>query len=130
MNEDLLSKEQYLSLSTKERIPNYEKNGRLYHVMMSQQFSREFLETIFDTADLVKNITRKPKGSHFLASLLSHKRAMLYFTQPSTRTFLSFLSACQLVGMYTGEVRDPSLSSEIKGESQEDGVRTFNIEAF
>ena len=51
---------------------------------------------------------------------------MLYFTQPSTRTFLSFLSACQIVGMSAGEVRDPSLSSEIKGETQEDGLRTIS----
>ena len=31
-----------------------------------------------------------------------------------------------MVGMDTGEVRDPSLSSEYKGESQEDGVRVFS----
>ena len=31
-----------------------------------------------------------------------------------------------MVGMDTGQVRDPSLSSEYKGESQEDGVRVFS----
>jgi len=31
-----------------------------------------------------------------------------------------------MIGMDTGEVRDPSLSSEYKGESQEDGVRVFS----
>ncbi len=39
---------------------------------------------------------------------------------------MSFLTACQIVKINTGEVRDPSLSSEYKGESQEDGVRVFS----
>ena len=118
--------ENFLRQPIGARLPYYERNGRLYHIMISQQFSHAFLEKLFDTADLIKHITRKPNGIEFLASLLGHKRAMLYFTQPSTRTFLSFLSACQMVGMSTGEVRDPTLSSEMKGESQEDGLRTFS----
>ncbi|MBC8257679.1 MAG: aspartate carbamoyltransferase [SAR324 cluster bacterium] len=105
---------------------HYEKAGRLQHVMLSHQFSISLMEELFDIADHVKEMTRKPNGIEFLKSLLSHKKAMLYFTQPSTRTFLSFLTACQMVGMDTGEVRDPSLSSEYKGESQEDGVRVFS----
>jgi len=51
---------------------------------------------------------------------------MLYFSQPSTRTFLSFCAACQILGLRIGEVRDTSTSSEFKGESQEDSVRTFS----
>jgi len=51
---------------------------------------------------------------------------MLYFAQPSTRTFLSFYAACQILGIKPAEVRDASTSSEIKGESQEDSVRTFS----
>jgi aspartate carbamoyltransferase catalytic subunit len=51
---------------------------------------------------------------------------MLYFTQPSTRTFLSFYAACQILGLKTAEVRDASTSSEMKGESPEDTVRTFS----
>jgi aspartate carbamoyltransferase catalytic subunit len=94
--------------------------------MLSHQFSISLMEELFDIADHVKEMTRKPNGIEFLKSLLCHKKAMLYFTQPSTRTFLSFLTACQMVGMDTGEVRDPSLSSEYKGESQEDGVRVFS----
>ena len=105
---------------------HYQKDGRLKHVMLSHQFSIQLLEELFDIADRVKEMTRKTNGIEFLKSLLSHKKAMLYFTQPSTRTFLSFLTACQMVGMDTGEVRDPSLSSEYKGESQEDGVRVFS----
>jgi aspartate carbamoyltransferase catalytic subunit len=51
---------------------------------------------------------------------------MLYFVQPSTRTFLSFMAACQILGMQCSEVRDTATSSEMKGERPEDSVRTFS----
>ena len=126
MKFSLKSYEEYFSQPVETRMNHYQKDGRLKHVMLSHQFSIQLLEELFDIADRVKEITRKTNGIEFLKSLLVHKKAMLYFTQPSTRTFLSFLTACQMVGMDTGEVRDPSLSSEYKGESQEDGVRVFS----
>ena len=126
MEHSLKTYEEYFSQPAEVRMGNYEKAGHLQHVMLSHQFSVKLMEELFDIADHVKEMTRKPNGIEFLKSLLSHKKAMLYFTQPSTRTFLSFLTACQMVGMDTGEVRDPSLSSEYKGESQEDGVRVFS----
>ena len=118
--------EEYLKTSPEDRLIHYHREDRMYHVMRSQQFSLSLLEELFEISDQIKDMTRKPNGIDFLKSLLRHKKAMLYFTQPSTRTFLSFLAACQLVGMDTAEVRDPSLSSEYKGESQEDGVRVFS----
>jgi aspartate carbamoyltransferase catalytic subunit len=51
---------------------------------------------------------------------------MLYFSQPSSRTFLSHLAACQILGITTGSVRDAATSSEFKGESHEDSIRTFS----
>ena len=51
---------------------------------------------------------------------------MLYFTQPSTRTFLSFAAACQIMGLPYNEVRDPKTSSEVKGESEDDAVQVFS----
>jgi aspartate carbamoyltransferase catalytic subunit len=51
---------------------------------------------------------------------------MLYFAQPSSRTYLSFAAACQVVGLDCMDVRDSSTSSEVKGESSEDTVRTFS----
>ncbi len=126
MEESLKTYEDYFSQAVEKRMRHYEKEGRLQHVMLSHQFTISLMEELFDIADHVKEMTRKPNGIEFLKSLLCHKKAMLYFTQPSTRTFLSFLTACQMVGMDTGEVRDPSLSSEYKGESQEDGFRVFS----
>jgi aspartate carbamoyltransferase catalytic subunit len=51
---------------------------------------------------------------------------MLYFVQPSTRTFVSFQSACYILGMKVSEIRSTSTSSELKGESAEDTIRTFS----
>ncbi|UCC66946.1 MAG: aspartate carbamoyltransferase [Deltaproteobacteria bacterium] len=100
--------------------------GNIFHVIMSQQFDRKFLDEICELATKIRGISKGNKGVKFLQSLLQGKRAMLYFVQPSTRTFLSFMVACQILGIQCSEVRDTSTSSELKGESQEDTVRTFS----
>ncbi|RLB06816.1 MAG: aspartate carbamoyltransferase [Deltaproteobacteria bacterium] len=102
------------------------RNGNIFHVIMSQQFDRKFLDEICELATKIRGISKGNKGVRFLQSLLQGKRAMLYFVQPSTRTFLSFMAACQILGIQCSEVRDTSTSSEVKGESQEDTVRTFS----
>jgi aspartate carbamoyltransferase catalytic subunit len=51
---------------------------------------------------------------------------MLYFTQPSTRTFLSFENACHILGCQTSDIREAATSSELKGETREDAIRTFS----
>ncbi len=103
-----------------------ERNSKIFHCLTAQQFSREFLHEICDLADRIRDIARTKAGMEYLSSILNHKRAMLYFVQPSTRTFLSFYSACQILGIRCAEVRDPKTSSEVKGESEEDTVRTFS----
>lgn len=102
-------------------------NVKIYHCLKAQQFGRDFLEDICGLADKIREIARTKVGMEFLNSILSHKRAMLYFVQPSTRTFLSFYNACQILGIKCAEVRDPKTSSEVKGESEEDTVRTFSL---
>jgi len=102
------------------------RDGNIYHVIMAQQFDRAFLDEICNLATKIRQISKSNEGSRFLLSLLQGRRAMLYFVQPSTRTFLSFMSACQILGMQCSEVRDTSTSSEVKGESPEDTVRTFS----
>ena len=57
---------------------------------------------------MIRILSKSRAGQDFLINLLPHKRAMLYFTQPSTRTFLSFMAACQILGITCNEVRDPS----------------------
>ncbi len=100
--------------------------SRVFHCLSTEQYDRKFLEEISALATTIRLISKSKAGADRLASLLSHKRAMLYFVQPSTRTFLSFQSACQILGMKTADVRDTSTSSEVKGESEADTVRTFS----
>ena len=90
------------------------------------QFSADMLRELSETADQIRMMSRVRSGQDFLIRRLSHKRAMLYFTQPSTRTFLSFMAACQILGITCNEVRNPSTSSETKGETHFDSIRMFS----
>jgi len=116
----------FCPLSAVEKAPYFVENGRSYHALVAQQFSRPMLEDLCSLATDVRRIAKTRDGSRFLQSQLFDKHAMLYFAQPSTRTYLSFYSACQIVGLQTMNVRDSSTSSEMKGESPEDSVRTFS----
>lgn len=99
---------------------------REYHVLYAQQFGRERLDHLGRLATAIRRLAKTKDGMYALRHMLPHKRAMLYFAQPSSRTFLSFDAACQILGMPVAEVRDTSVSSEFKGESKEDTVRTFS----
>lgn len=113
-------------LPPREKALCFNARERFYHVLMAQQFSRAMLDEFGVVATRIRRIAKQKQGMDFLRGLLSHRTAMLYFTQPSTRTFLSFHSACQILGMKTVEVRDTSTSSEMKGETPEDSIRTFS----
>lgn len=103
-----------------------ESADRLFHVLDPRQFSRALLDELCTLTTRVRTLAKEKEGARALQTLLSNKRAMLYFTQPSTRTFLSFNNACHVLGIRTSEIRDPSISSEVKGESFEDSIRTFS----
>lgn len=113
-------------LPVDEKLPLFSKNNRLFDVIYAQQFSQSSLEKLFILADHIRDISHSKEGADFLKTLLSDKRAMLFFAQPSTRTFLSFENACHVLGMRTSEIRDTSTSSEVKGESKDDTIRTFS----
>ena len=117
----------YSALPLERKLPLLAKpDGMPFHTLFAQQFDRARLDRICALATKIRFIAKSREGMAFLAGLLPHKRAMIYFTQPSSRTFLSFLSACQILGIRTGEVRDAAVSSEFKGESREDSIRTFS----
>lgn len=113
-------------LSPEDKAPYYNAGRRPFHTLLAQQFDRGMLDRLSNLATCIRRIAKSKAGSEFLQGLLSHKRAMLYFSQPSSRTFLSFYAACQILGLKPAEVRDTATSSEIKGESAEDTVRTFS----
>ena len=97
-----------------------------YHTLFAQQFDRHLLERLAALSNRIRFMAKSKEGSLYLKSLLPHKRAMLYFSQPSSRTFLSHLNACQILGLTTSSVRDSATSSEAKGESKTDTIRTFS----
>ncbi|MCP4590302.1 MAG: aspartate carbamoyltransferase [bacterium] len=113
-------------MPTAHRVALLARDDRPFHVILAQQFDRELIHTLCRLAERVRVIAETRQGANFLRTLLSHKRAMLYFIQPSTRTFLSFSAACQILGLSNNEVRDSSTSSEVKGESEEDTVRVLS----
>jgi aspartate carbamoyltransferase catalytic subunit len=118
--------EEFYKTPLSKRLKYYSQNGRLFDCLFSQQFNRKLLDYFFTLATRIRTIAKNKEGLDWLQTLLSHKRAMLYFIQPSTRTFLSFQSACYILGMNVSEIRSTSTSSELKGESPEDTVRTFS----
>ncbi len=113
-------------MAPREKGRLFLRAGRPYHTLIAQQFDRALLTRLCDLATMIRRIGKTKGGLRFLHDLLAEKRAMLYFVQPSTRTFLSFYAAAQIVGLQPAEVRDMSTSSEVKGESPEDTVRTFS----
>ena len=121
--------EDFVALPLEAKRPYLERGGgggMPYHTLFAQQFDRPLLERLATLANRIRFIAKSREGALFLKSFLPHKRAMLYFSQPSSRTFLSHLAACQILGLTTGSVRDTAISSEFKGESKEDSIRTFS----
>jgi aspartate carbamoyltransferase catalytic subunit len=106
--------------------PQASAEPQLFHVIDPRRFERPLLDELCELTTRVRTIAKTYEGASFLQSLLPHRRAMLYFTQPSTRTFLSFNNACHILGMRASEIRDPSTSSEVKGETFDDAIRTFS----
>ena len=115
-----------LAMPIRQKTAEMQRSGRLRHVIFSGQFSPDLLESLGDTADQIRILSKTREGKDFLRGLLAHRRVMLYFTQPSTRTFLSFTAACQILGITCNEVRDPQTSSETKGETRFDSIRMFS----
>ena len=121
--------EEFEALSLEEKKPYLQRSGAdamPYHTLFAQQFDRPLLDRLCALSNRIRFINKSREGALYLKSVLAHKRAMLYFSQPSSRTFLSHLAACQILGITTGSVRDAATSSEFKGESREDSIRTFS----
>ena len=96
----------------------------LKHVVESQQFDRELLESVFRTADEMK---KDQYGERRLAKALDGKIMASLFYEPSTRTRFSFESAMRRLGgsvITTENARE--FSSAAKGESLSDSTRIMN----
>lgn len=95
------------------------------HCLKAQQFDLATLYRICELTDKVKEIGDTKEGLNWMATLLNDKRALLFFTQPSTRTFLSFKNACDILGIKSTEIRDIATSSFAKDETLIDSAKTF-----
>ena len=96
----------------------------LSHVIESQQFDRDLLETVFRTADQLKDDLYKDRR---FANALQGKIMASLFYEPSTRTRFSFESAMLRLGgsvITTENARE--FSSAAKGESLSDSTRIMN----
>jgi aspartate carbamoyltransferase catalytic subunit len=98
----------------------------MFHVVDTNIFDRPLLDDLCELTTLVRTVAKSSEGARHLQQLAPTKRAMLYFTQPSTRTFLSMNNACHILGIRTSEIRNAEVSSEVKGETFEDSIRTFS----
>jgi aspartate carbamoyltransferase catalytic subunit len=117
--------EEFYSKPVDAKLDFFRQKERIFDVIFAQQFDRPFLKQLCELADKIRLLAKTKMGAQKLSNLLPHKRAMLYFVQPSTRTFLSFQNACYLLGLSVSESRGTTTSSEVKGESPEDTIRTF-----
>lgn len=115
-----------LQRPVEEKVHDLQRHGRLKHLVFGAQLKPELLDKLGRMANMIRRMARERESNLELKQLLAHKRAMLYFTQPSTRTFLSFMAACQILGITCNEVRDPKTSSEAKRESRMDSIRMFS----
>ncbi len=117
--------DEFYNKDVDEKLDFFKLDGRLFDIIFAQQFDRPFMDFLCKLSDMIRQLAKTQLGSKKLKSLLTHKRAMLYFVQPSTRTFLSFQNACYILGLSVSEIRGTTTSSEVKGESPEDTIRTF-----
>ena len=124
-----ISWKRYSALSIAERIPHLSKvdtDNEPFHVLYAQQFTREMLDDLCTLADHIRKVNKTPEGAAFLRSHIHNRNALNLFAQPSTRTFMSFLVAEQKLGMQEVDIRDVSTSSQAKGESLQNSIRTFS----
>lgn len=102
--------------------------SKIFHILRSQQFSRNWLEKEFFPETLrMKNAL----ASRASLSTLAGRTICLLFYEPSTRTRISFQQAALKLGaqvVATENARE--FSSAIKGESMLDTMRVINALAF
>jgi len=79
--------DEFYSKPVDEKIEFFKMKGRVFDIIYAQQFDRHLLDLLCDLAEKIRMLAKTKMGAQKLSSLLQHKRAMLYFVQPSTRTF-------------------------------------------
>ena len=89
-------------------------------VLHAGMFSREDLDRLIIEA---RQLRRRERAE--LKQVLAHRRVLLLFAQPSTRTSESFAAAADYLGATARVVSDLGATSFAKGESVEDAAQVF-----
>ena len=89
--------------------------------------SDEDIKMIFHRAEQFKQLQKDKKSFKTAFSLKTEQdlNALLVFTEPSTRTRISFEIACSNLGIHPILFSDVQASSIVKGESLEETLRTL-----
>ncbi len=94
---------------------------KLKHIISSKQFEKNFIQSIFEKADQIKN-------GRYNKNILAGKIMATLFYEPSTRTRFSFESAMQRLGGSVISTENAyKFSSVAKGETIEDTIRIVSF---
>lgn len=99
---------------------------QLRHVIRSQDFDPELLESLFSSADDHLASLGDPAAIAKLQALGRGRQVFTIFYEPSTRTRVSFEAAANNLGLrVVGTENARDFSSAIKGETIEDTIRVM-----
>lgn len=90
-------------------------------ILSADQFAREDLDIVCETADRMKAMVAEKGASDELRG----KIMTALFYEPSSRTFSSFITSIQRLGGGFIPLQGVAYSSVAKGETLPDSVRTF-----
>jgi aspartate carbamoyltransferase catalytic subunit len=95
--------------------------------LTSDQLTERDLDLIFSRTQLFKaEFSKKRRLDHLISGGESHKKVLaLVFSEPSTRTRMSFQMASARLGIKTLTLDNPSIASLSKGETLEDTFRNI-----
>src|SRR5690242_12773494 len=96
-------------------------NGRLRHLITLEGLSRELIERLLERA---QGFVRSPGSRPATSQSLAGRTVANLFTEPSTRTRVSFELAAKRLGADVVNL-EVQLSSRVKGESMLDTVYTL-----
>ncbi len=98
----------------------------IYHILRSQQYSREDLERLFWDTDEIRRLYENSLGKKDLRTRLEGKSMFAVFYEPSTRTRFSFCIAAANLGMTAIWTENAGeFSSAVKGETLADTIRAL-----
>lgn len=116
----------FKNLSPKDKMWTFfDEDMLLQSFVFTQQLDKKGVLELIRLAHTLQKHYDVREFRQNIKTILGGYSCVLYFTQPSSRTFLSFSLAAQALGMSVEEIRDPSTSSAVKGETEIDTLLTM-----